>query len=491
MLAAAIALARRRMAFWRRPANGGRAQGYRPQARAAAHDLLTDLPSRVGVAAALDKAFDRADTERRPLCLLYIGVDGFSAVNDGHGHEVGDRLLAELAARMKALVRQGAPLARIAGDEFMLLAPGNLEAGRHVAAQLLALLAKPFTVGADELAVSCSIGIAEYPRHGGRHNLTGAAMTAMRAAKQLGGGAHAEYDPRMGSDQREHNELARDLRLAVEKGQLELFYQPKIDARSMQITAAEALLRWHHPQRGVVSPALFIPIAEQHRLICGIGNWVIEEAARQAAVWRDMGLRMRVAVNVSGYQMRQDDFVDRLAAALRKHRLQPARFTCEITETVAMEDTAVTAASFERLGALGVHVSIDDFGTGHSSLAALRKLPAAELKVDRAFVNDLGTSADARTIVAAVLQMARTLGLRVVAEGVETVAQRDQLAELGCDEMQGFLFARPMSARALGLWAMDDGTRHSPAFASSLFKESAVARPGPLPSPASPASPRR
>jgi EAL domain-containing protein (putative c-di-GMP-specific phosphodiesterase class I) len=200
---------------------------------------------------------------------------------------------------------------------------------------------------------------------------------------------------------------------------------------------------------------------------------------------------MRVAVNVSGYQMRQDDFADRLAKALRTHRLQPARFTCEITETVAMEDTTVTLASFERLRELGVHVSIDDFGTGHSSLAALRRLPAAELKVDRAFVSDLETSADARSIVAAVLQMARTLGLRVVAEGVETEAQRDHLVALGCDELQGFLFARPMSARALGLWAVDDTARRSAAFSPSLFKETAVSRLAAKAAPASRPYPRR
>jgi len=476
MLAAAVEAAHRRVAHWHRPAADPHPPAYKPHARAAAHDALTGLPSRLGVASALENAFDHADSERRPLCLLYIGIDDFSAVNDAHGHDAGDRLLAEVGARLKSVAKSSAPLARITGDEFLLLVQGDLDAGRRVAGQLLALLAQPCAIGPDEVAVTCSIGIAEYPRHGVRHGLTGCAMTAMRAAKQQGGGAHAEYDPRMGSDQREHNELARDLRVAVEQGQLELFYQPKIDARSMQITAAEALLRWHHPKRGIVSPALFIPIAEQHRLICGIGNWVIEEAARQAAVWRDMGLRMRVAINVSGYQMRQDDFVDRLAKALRAHRLQPSRFTCEITETVAMEDTAVTTASFERLGALGVHVSIDDFGTGHSSLAALRKLPAAELKIDRAFVSDLETSADARSIIAAVLQMARTLELRVVAEGVETVAQRDHLVELGCDEMQGFLFARPMSARALGLWAMDDAMRRSAAFSPSLFKETAMSR---------------
>jgi EAL domain-containing protein (putative c-di-GMP-specific phosphodiesterase class I) len=262
--------------------------------------------------------------------------------------------------------------------------------------------------------------------------------------------------------------------MAIEQRQLELVYQPKIDAKSLQVTAAEALLRWHHPRRGVISPAVFIPIAERHRLICAIGNWVIEEATRQAAAWRDKGLRMRVAINVSGYQMRQDDFAERLDHALRSNRLQPSRFTCEITETVAMEDTRVTQEAFEHLRRLGVHVSIDDFGTGHSSLATLRRLPAAELKIDRAFVADLATSAEARSIVAAIVQMARSLGLRVVAEGVETQAQSELLVNLGCDELQGFLFARPMSARALGLWASEDNLSEIVGFRPSLFKETIV-----------------
>jgi EAL domain-containing protein (putative c-di-GMP-specific phosphodiesterase class I) len=221
----------------------------------------------------------------------------------------------------------------------------------------------------------------------------------------------------------------------------------------MQITAAEALLRWRHPRRGVVSPALFVPVAERHGLIGAIGNWVIEEACRQAREWNEVGLAVRVCVNLSGYQMRQDDLVVRLGRALQRHHVPPARFTCEITESVAMEDTRVTRQAIAELGALGVRVSIDDFGTGYSSLSSLRKLPAAELKIDRAFVRDLDTSADARSIVGAIVQMAHTLGLQVVAEGVETVAQRDRLVALGCDELQGYLFAKPMSAKALALWA--------------------------------------
>ena len=250
-----------------------------------------------------------------------------------------------------------------------------------------------------------------------------------------------------------------------------LYYQPKLEAATLKITAAEALLRWRHPVLGLVSPGVFIPVAERHGLIGAIGDWVVDEATRQAGVWKERGLRMRVAINVSAYQMRQDDFVDRLERALLRHALHAARFTCEITESVAMEDTAATVRAFERMGRMGLHVSIDDFGTGHSSLASLRRLPAGELKIDRAFVTDLATSEDARSIARAIVQMAHTLGLRVVAEGVETAAQCEQLVAMGCDELQGFLFAKPMPAHMLELWAMDDDGPAPLQFRESLFME--------------------
>jgi EAL domain-containing protein (putative c-di-GMP-specific phosphodiesterase class I) len=270
--------------------------------------------------------------------------------------------------------------------------------------------------------------------------------------------------------------MLQDLRHAIDRKQLQLYYQPKIDARSLQVTAAEALLRWQHPKRGMISPAVFVPLAERHGLIAVIGRWVIEEACRQAAEWRGLGLRMRVAVNISGHQLRQDDLVEHIEATLRRHGIPPGRLTCEITETVAMEDTSHTRAAFERLRRAGLHVSIDDFGTGHSSLASLRRLPAAELKIDRAFVNDLATGDRARSIVQAIVHMAHTLGLRVVAEGVETEAQRDALVALGCDELQGYLFAKAMTAKSLALWADDDGDNDAPPmFRPSLFDPTAPA----------------
>lgn len=437
-------------------------------------DALTGCKTRLGFATPLASAFDRAEAGRRALSLLCVGVDDLVGLSDAFGADVGDRVLAGLARRMQAFVRQPMPVGRIASDEFVLAIEGDGAVARRVAAELLTELARPFGASLDGIATSCSIGIAVHPDHGSRHRIMGYASIAMRAARRQGGGGFAEYDPRMGEDQREQQELARDVRSALEGRQFELFYQPKIDARTLKVTAAEALLRWHHPTRGIVSPAVFVPIAERHRLIVPIGDWVIEEATRQAAVWRDAGLRMRVAINVSGHQMRRGDFAGHLGDALRRNRLQAGRFTCEITESVAMEDTEVTRSAFDRLGRLGVHVSIDDFGTGFSGLASLRRLPAQELKVDRAFVADIESSPEARQIVNAVVQMARALGLHVVAEGVETRAQCECLVALGCDELQGYLFARPMSARALGIWAAGDSDVETIAFRSSLFKPTNV-----------------
>ena len=259
--------------------------------------------------------------------------------------------------------------------------------------------------------------------------------------------------------------------MALARSQLELVYQPKIHAPSGHITGVEALLRWHHPQRGTISPNVFIPMAERSGLINALGAWVIDEACRQARVWRDQGLRMRVAINLSAYQLRQRDLPQRIAAALKKHQINPELLTCEITESVAMEDTEATLRFFTELAAVGVHISIDDFGSGYSSLAYLRKLPAGELKIDRSFVLDLESSEQARKIAAAVVQLAQALKLKVVAEGVETDEQYRILRQFGCDELQGFLFAKPMSAKALGLWAMADEGPRSMQFRESLFKE--------------------
>jgi EAL domain-containing protein (putative c-di-GMP-specific phosphodiesterase class I) len=364
-------------------------------------------------------------------------------------------------------------LARVGGDEFVLLLGPDTDraAAAAMAQQLLDVLAEPCEIEGRPAPITGSIGVVLYPRDGSLTTAMVNAEAAARYAKRNGGATFAFFEPRMLGDAREQVELLRDLRQAVSRNQLELYYQPKVHAPSGEITGAEALLRWHHPQRGMVSPAVFIPIAERHGLIGTLGQWVIEEACRQARQWRDQGLRMRVAINLSVHQLRQPDLAERIAAALQRHQVNPQLLTCEITESVAMEDAEGTMRIFERLAAVGVHISIDDFGTGYSSLAYLRKLPAGELKIDRSFVLDLESSADARAVVDAVVKLAQALGLKVVAEGVETEGQAQVLRSLGCDVLQGYLYAKPMSAKALALWAMNDVGPRSIEFRASLFQE--------------------
>ena len=453
------------------------------------HDPLTGLVSRQEFEALLEAEAVLADRGNAyghgsgNLVVLYVGLDNFRVVNEAYGMRVGDALLVEAASRLSALVGQAPHVARVAGDEFVLLMHVGKQGALTAASAIQQALAVPFSVEALALNLGASIGIAAYPDDGSWPRLMAHAALAMRSVKHGGGGSHARYDPVMSIDMREQAELLEDLRHAVARHELQLYFQPKVDAKSLQITAAEALLRWVHPKRGLIGPMVFIPIAERHGLIAAIGLWVIEEACRQAAQWREAGLRMRIAVNISGHQLRRDDLVDQIEASLRRHRIPPGRLTCEITETVAIEDTEVTRQAFERLRKAGLHVSIDDFGTGHSSLAALRRLPAAELKIDRAFVGDLASSEGARSIVRAIVQMAHSLKLRVVAEGVETESQRDELVRLGCDELQGYLFAKPMTATMLALWASSDGdgdrdsdgTQPASMFRDSLFQPTAAA----------------
>ena len=438
----------------------------------ALRDELTGLPNRLSFEGRLAQAQAQADAQQGQVALLVVALDGFKHVNDHFGHECGDRLLQRIAQRLRGLVTPHSA-ARLGGDEFLLLLDGEStsQQAMALAVQVIDAVTQPCSLNDRELSVSCSVGVALYPQHGSMSALITHAGVAMRAAKSAGGSTYAVFDARMEVDTRDQAELLRDLRMALVRSQLELFYQPKIHAPSAQVTGVEALLRWHHPQRGTISPNIFIPMAERSGLINALGAWVIDEACRQARVWRDEGLRMRVAINLSAHQLRQRDLPQRIAEALRKHQINPDLLTCEITESVAMEDTDATLRVFTELAAVGVHISIDDFGSGYSSLAYLRKLPAGELKIDRSFVLDLESSEEARKIASAVVQLAQALKLKVVAEGVETDEQYQILRQFGCDELQGFLFAKPMSAKALGLWAMADEGPRSIQFSESLFKE--------------------
>ncbi len=398
-------------------------------------------------------------------------------LNDAFGHAVGDELLQSVSQRLGDKVGAKAAICHISAGEFAMIVNGSVSTGLSAAKRVIEVLGEPFQVDCTKTQLSVSIGIACYPEHGALGKLLGHSALAMRSIKSNGGGGFCLYDVKMGVEVREQTMLVNELRQALELNQFELYFQPKMDALSLQVTAAEALLRWHHPERGIVGPDIFIPLAERYGLISAIGNWVLEEACRTAARWRERGLRMRVAVNFSGYQVREDDLVDRIEAALRRHHIQPGRFTCEITESVAMEDTKVTQRTFDKMRQAGFHVSIDDFGTGYSSLGTLRKLPAAELKIDRTFVSDLEESEDARSIVKSIVDMARALGLRVVAEGVETVGQRELLVAMGCDELQGFLFSLPIPAQELERLALDEDGLDEVEFRPSLYAPSLYAAP--------------
>ncbi|RDI21930.1 diguanylate cyclase/phosphodiesterase [Pseudacidovorax intermedius] len=419
-------------------------------------DPLTDLPNRVLFDDRLGHALARTDGGKEKLAVLFVDLDGFKPVNDSFGHSLGDAVLRDAADRLRAVARGTDTVARIGGDEFVVLMENVVYAAdcTAVARRIVEAIRAPFLVGQRPVQISASVGIVVYPDHGEKHKLVACADAAMYAAKRAGGGNYAMFESRMGTNAEEQLSLQSDLRLAIQGGQLALHYQPKIDGRRNQIRGVEALLRWTHPTLGPISPLVFIPLAERFGLINALGHWVIEEACRQVAQWEDEGLLMRVAINLSAHQLREPDLVERIADALGRHRISAERLLCEITESVAMEDVAATQRVFDGLSRIGVFLAIDDFGTGYSSLSYLRQLPARQLKIDRSFVSDLETSADARAVVDAVVRLSHALGLRVVAEGVETAGQRDILLGMGCDELQGFFFARPMPADQLLAWSL-------------------------------------
>jgi len=391
-------------------------------------------------------------TER--LAVLFVDLDGFKPVNDSFGHAAGDAVLQETAQRLQRAARASDTVARLGGDEFVLLMEHVASDADCVALarRLIGSLREPFHVAGRPVQISASIGIVVHPDHGEPDKLLTHADAAMYAAKRAGGGSYVLFEPHMDAGALLQLSLQSDLRRAVPDNQLELHYQPKIDARRDCISGVEALLRWNHPEHGMVSPLAFIPIAERYGIIGELGDWVIEEVCRQMRAWADDGIRLRVAINLSVHQLRQDSLVDHIETALRRHGVPASQLLCEITESVAMEDMRATQRAFEGLQRIGVYLSIDDFGTGYSSLSYLRQLPARQLKIDRSFVQDIETSEDARAVVDAVIRLAHALGLAVVAEGVETPGQRDTLLALHCDELQGYLFARPMSAHMLREW---------------------------------------
>ncbi|MEO8061073.1 MAG: EAL domain-containing protein [Burkholderiales bacterium] len=416
------------------------------------HDALTRLPNRVLFQARLEQAMASARREGTELAMLFIDMDRFKTINDTLGHPVGDGLLVEVGARLLAIVRQSDIVARLGGDEFVIVltgvADGGASAASIVASKLINELGRPYQVAGHELHSTPSIGIGIFPSDGNDANaLMKCADTAMYQAKAAGRNNFQFFTCEMKQASAERLTIENGLRNAAGRGELLLHYQPQVDFSSGRVVGLEALVRWRHPELGLIPPLKFIPIAEETGQIEAIGLWVLEEALAQIAVWRTrLDPRLRVAVNVSALQLRTDGFVAAVAAALRRHALKGDALELEVTESTALRDPVRTALRLRDLRALGLALALDDFGTGYSSMMHLKQLPLNRLKLDRSFVMDIERDASDVAICKATIQLANSLGLEVVAEGVETQAQHDLLRSLGCDIAQGYLIARPMPA---------------------------------------------
>lgn len=415
----------------------------------ALHDTLTGLPNRTLLADRIEQAIAKVAEQGGCFALMFIDLDGFKPVNDAFGHHIGDLLLKAVAARLRGHLHSQDTLARIGGDEFVLLVelqePND---AMDVAVKQVNLVSRPFRVAEHDLQLSASLGIVLYPGNGqDQHELLRNADAAMYHAKSAGKNGYSFFDVSMNSNARQQLQLLQDLRLALEQRQFRLHYQPKFDAHTCQPIGAEALLRWEHPQQGLLLPDRFIGLAEKTGLIIPIGEWVLIEACRQMRQWLDQGHHgWRMAVNLSAIQFCHAGLVDSVARALQQNGLPANCLTLEITETTAMHDADASLTVLQRLSDMGVDLSIDDFGTGYSSLMYLKRLPANELKIDRGFVRDLEQDSDDAAIVSAIVALGQALGLRIVAEGVETDKQQDFLTRLGCDSLQGYLLGQPVPA---------------------------------------------
>ncbi|HYQ50172.1 MAG TPA: EAL domain-containing protein [Pseudomonas sp.] len=415
----------------------------------ALHDTLTSLPNRTLLSDRIEQAIGKVAEQGGCFALMFIDLDGFKPVNDAFGHHVGDLLLKAVAVRLRGHLHSQDTLARIGGDEFVLLVElQEPDDAMDVAVKQVNLVSRPYRVAEHDLQLTASLGIVLYPGNGENQlELLRNADAAMYHAKSGGKNGYSFFDESMNSNARQQLQLLQDLRMALEQRQFRLHYQPKFDAQACQPIGAEALLRWEHPQHGLLLPDRFIGLAEKTGLIIPIGEWVLDEACRQMRQWLEQGHGdWRMAVNLSALQFCHAGLVDSVARALRENRLPANHLTLEITETTAMHDADASLTVLQRLSDMGVDLSIDDFGTGYSSLMYLKRLPANELKIDRGFVRDLEQDSDDAAIVSAIVALGQALGLRIVAEGVETDGQQDFLTRLGCDSLQGYLLGQPVPA---------------------------------------------
>jgi diguanylate cyclase (GGDEF)-like protein len=417
------------------------------------YDALTNLPNRTLLADRAAQAIAHARRTGGSCAVIVLNIDRFKLVNDGFGRKTGDALLVAVSNRLRALVRDGDTAARLGRDTFSVLAASlaRPEDLLNMANRIRDAAAQPLAIDGRDVHIALSVGAAISPRDGEDFEvLLGNADAAMRRVKDAGGNNFQYYAAGMTSQALERIELENDLRAAAEQGELDLHYQPQVYIATGRIAGLEALMRWRHPERGFVSPAQFIPIAEESDLIQSLGEWALQTACRQLAQWdaRDCAVP-RMAVNVSARQFRSPGFVDMVARALREHRIAASRLELEITEGVLIDRREEAVAILERLKALGVQIAVDDFGTGYSSLSYLSRLPIDCLKIDRSFVNETAKGGRDAVIAQAIISLGHALGLRVLAEGVETREQLDFLRLHGCNEYQGYFFSRPCAVDAL------------------------------------------
>ena len=414
----------------------------------ATHDALTGLANRTLLHDRLNHAIAQATRADREIWVIFVDLDRFKMVNDSLGHKAGDAFLLAVSERLQAIVREADTVARLGGDEFVLILPevGDHKMSAGTLQRVMQTISRPIPVEEKEFSLSCSIGVAVFPNDGETAELLiERADMAMYRAKETGRDNFQFFTAELNERLIERMRIEEALRDAVERQEFELYYQPQVDLASGRVIGAEALIRWRHPEMGLIQPARFIPLAEETGLIVPIGLWVMRTACEQIMTWERAGLRgLRISVNLSARQFAQPDLVQSIADALHNSGLAPGRLEIELTEGLVMTDVENAIDTLHELKNLGVQLSIDDFGTGYSSLSYLKRFPIDVLKIDQSFVRDITGSSDEATIVHTIISMAHNLHLRVIAEGVETEAQLAYLRKHECDEMQGFHFSRPL-----------------------------------------------
>jgi len=426
---------------WRRSHRG---PGYLAQ-----YDPLTGLINRTLFQDRVNGALARARRGGGLVTVMFLDVDGFKDVNDRFGHAIGDELLRQVAGRLVGVLRESDTVARLGGDEFTVILEGGrrVEDAGRVATKILRTIGSPYTVGTSEMVVTVSIGISMYPVDGDSYEeLIAGADKAMYQAKAAGRNTYQYFTRSLRDRTADRLELLEDLRTAIDAGdQLRMVYQPKVDVSGGVVTGLEALVRWQHPTRGLLLPASFLPLAEESDLIAPMSQWILDETCRNMRGWLGDGLRpMRVAVNISDRMFRDTNLVESIAVSLAAANLDPRHFEVEVTERTITLEAERAGRAIERLADMGIKVSIDDFGTGHSSLRQLQGLPIRTLKIDHSFVEKVHERRESEAIAASIIAISGCYGLEVIAEGVESLEELNKLVELGCTQMQGYLVARPL-----------------------------------------------